>query len=76
MNINIRLNKNFTTVFNRMQETYGEEMAKLNGFADSQLSYTDFIDGFVDKETVADASIDGNANVGHKDIVKIGRAHV
>ena len=71
MNINIKLNKNFTTAFNKMQETYGEEMAKLNGFADSQLSYTDFIDQFVDKQTVADASIDGNANVGHKDIVTL-----
>ena len=34
-------------------------MAKLNGFADKQISYTDFIDNFVDKERIADASIDG-----------------
>ena len=71
MNINIRLSKNFTTQYNRLQEKYGEEMAAINGFSDGQLSYTDFIDGFVDKETVADASIDGNANVGHKDIVTL-----
>ena len=71
MNINVRLNKNFTTAFNKMQETYGEEFAKLNGFADSQISYTDFIDNFVDTDTVADASVDGNANVGHKDIVTL-----
>lgn len=71
MNINVRLNKNFTTAFNRMQAEYGEEFSKLNGFADSQLSYTDFIDNFVDTETVADASVDGNANVGHKDIVTL-----
>lgn len=69
MNINIRLNKNFTTAFNKMQGEYGEELSKLNGFSDSQLSYTDFIDGFIDTKTVADASIDGNANVGQKDIV-------
>src|SRR5574344_72174 len=54
-----------------MLNEYGEEMAKLNGFSDEQLSYTDFIDNFVDKQTVADASIDGNANVGHKDIVSL-----
>lgn len=71
MNINIRLNKNFTTAFNKMQGEYGEELSKLNGFCDSQLSYTDFIDGFIDTETVADASIDGNANVGQKDIVTL-----
>ena len=54
-----------------MQEKYGEEMAAINGFSDSTLSYTDFIDNFVDKDTVADASVDGNANVGQKDIVTL-----
>lgn len=71
MNINIRLVKNFMTAYNRMLNEHGEEMAKLNGFADGQLSYTDFIDNFVDEEVVADASIDGNSNVGHKDIVTL-----
>ena len=71
MDISIKLNKNFTTAFNRMLAEYGEEMAKLNGFSDSQLSYTDFIDNFVDKQTVADASIDGNANAGTKDICSL-----
>lgn len=71
MNINVKLNKNFTTAFNKMQEEYGEEFARLNGFSDGQLSYTDFIDNFIDTDTVADASVDGNANVGHKDIVTL-----
>lgn len=66
--LNIRLNKNFTTQFNKMNEEYGEEFAKLNGLSDAHLSYTDFIDNFIDQETVADASIDGNANVGSKDM--------
>lgn len=48
MQINIKLNKNFTTAYNRMQERYGEEFAKLNGFDDNCLSYTDFIDNFID----------------------------
>lgn len=68
MNINIRLNKNFTTQFNKMLSEYGDEFAQLNGFNDAQLSYTDFIDNFIDAETVADASVDGNANVGSKDM--------
>lgn len=71
LEINIRLNKNFTTAYNKMLNDYGEELAKLNGFSDEQLSYTDFIDNFVDKQTVADASIDGNANVGSKDICSL-----
>ena len=71
MQINVRLDKNFITVFNKLREEYGDDLAKLNGFSDQQLSYTDFIDNFVDKEVVADASIDGNANVGHKDIVSL-----
>jgi hypothetical protein len=68
MNINVRLSKNFTTQYNKLQAEFGEEIAKLNGFADEQLSYTDFIDNFVAKDTVADASVDGNANVGTKDM--------
>lgn len=71
MNINIRLNKNFTTQYNKLQEEFGTDIARINGFDDGQLSYTDFIDNFVDETTVADASIDGNSNVAHKDIVTL-----
>lgn len=71
MNINIKLDKNFTTAFNRMLNDYGTEIAKINGFADEQVSYTDFIDNFIDESTVSDASIDGNSNVSHKDIVTL-----
>ena len=71
MNINIKLDKNFTTVFNKLKEESSEKLRRLNGFADSQLNYGDFIDNFVDKNTVADASIDGNANVGTKDITSL-----
>lgn len=69
--INIRLNKNFTTQLNKLKEEFGEDFEKLNGLSDAQLSYTDFIDNFIDKETVADASVDSNANVSHKDIVTL-----
>lgn len=71
MYINIKLKKNFSTAWNTMIQKYGEEFAKLNGFADETLDYTDFIDNFIDEETVSDASIDSNANVGHKDIVTL-----
>lgn len=71
MEINIRLDKNFTTQYNKLLNEYGTEMARLNGFSNEQLSYTDFIDNFIDKQTVADASIDGNANVGTKDVCSL-----
>jgi len=71
VNINIELKKNFVNAYNTMQNDYGEEIAKINGFSAGQLSYTDFIDNFIDSDTVADASVDGNANVGQKDIVTL-----
>ena len=71
MNINIKLDRNFQTQFNRLMGDYGTEIAKINGFGDQQLSYTDFIDNFIDSDTVADASVDGNSNVSHKDIVTL-----
>ena len=79
MKINIKLNKNFTTQYNKLQAEYGEEISKLNGFGDEQLSYSDFIDNFIDEKVVANASIDGNSNVGRKDIVtllsEMGKPH-
>ena len=71
MKVEIKLNKNFVTNYNKMQAEYGDEFARLNGFSDEQLSYTEFIDHFIDTAVVADASIDGNANVGHKDMVTL-----
>lgn len=68
MKIDVRTNKNFTTQFNKLLAEYGEEFASLNGLSDAHLSYVDFIDNFVDAEAVADASIDGSANVKDKDI--------
>lgn len=71
MDITIKLNKNFTTAYNKLQAEYGTEIAKINGFADEQLSYNDFINNFIIENTVADVSIDGNSNVSHKDIVTL-----
>ena len=65
--INIRQSKNFTSQFNKLKEEFGEEFAQLNGLGDDQLSYTDFIDNFIDEETVADISVDSTSNVFTKD---------
>lgn len=71
MNINIRTKKNFQTQFNKMSELYGEEFLKLQGLDDETLSLTDFIDGFIDSDNVANASVDANANISQKDIVTL-----
>lgn len=71
MDINIKLDKDFSNQFDRLTKEYGEDLARLNGFGEKQLDYTEFIDNFIDSKVVADASIDGNANVGHKDIVTL-----
>ena len=67
MLIPIKMNKDFERNFKNVSEKYGEDFELLNGFHESQLNFSDFIDGFVDKN-VADITIDGNANASHKDI--------
>ena len=69
MEYKTKLDRNFTIKYNQLIDTYGEEMAKLNGLSSNQLSLTNFIDGFANVGSVADASIDGSANVHSKDIV-------
>lgn len=69
--VNIQLDEDFVRAYDNLISEYGSEMAKLNGFAPSALSYTDFIDNFIGTKTVADASVDGSANVGRKDIVTL-----
>ena len=71
MNINIGLDKDFEKKFQELKCEYGERLASLNGLADSQLNYNDFIDNFIDTKVVADSSIDPNANVGHKDVITL-----
>ena len=62
------MSKNFQTQLNKLFTEYGEEFARLNGLSDDYLNFTNFIDNFIDTETVADASVDGNANVSNKDM--------
>lgn len=68
MQVNIKTYKPFTAAVNDLKEKYGEKFQYYNGFHDSQLSLTEFIDNFVDTDTVADATIDPNANSATKDI--------
>lgn len=67
MNIPIKVDKDFENYISYLGKYYGEDFEKLNGFHESQLNFSDFIDGFVDKN-VADVTIDANANASSKDI--------
>lgn len=67
MDIPIKVNKDFERALTKMKEKYGEDFEILNGFHESQLNFSDFMDGFIDKN-VADATIDANANAATKDI--------
>ncbi len=68
MNIQLKLNKDFERFLEELKKKYGEDFEFLNGLHPSQLDYSEFIDHFVDEKTVADSSIDPNANANHKDI--------
>ena len=70
-NIGIQLDANFVDCLNELLATSPKKLIELNGFADEQLNYTGFIDKFLKNDTVADASIDGNSNVHHHDIVTL-----
>ena len=71
MNLQINLNKDFERFFEKLKEEYGDDFLQLNGLNDEKLSFTNFLDKFVQTETVADASVDGSSNVGQKDIVTL-----
>lgn len=76
--VNIKLGKNFTTAFNSLVKNYGEEFELLNGFHESQMNYTEFIDNFT-KDNLAEVTIDPNANASNKDVCSLasekGKSH-
>lgn len=69
MQINVRLQKNFQTQWNKLEQEYGEQFSKLQGLDEIKLSFTDFMDNFVDSDNVANASVDSTSNISQKDIV-------
>ena len=68
MEINLQLSKDFERCLEDMKKKYGEDFEYINGIADSQLDYSSFLNNFVSKTTLADVSIDPNANSSHRDI--------
>lgn len=67
MDINFKLTTDFERTMAALKEKYGTDFDFLNGFHETQLNFSDFIDGFIDKN-VADVTIDANANASNKDV--------
>lgn len=68
MDIKLKLSTDFERYLEQLKNKYGSDFEYLNGLHPSQLDFSEFIDNFVDKATLADSSIDPNANANHKDI--------
>jgi ribonucleoside-triphosphate reductase len=70
MNIELKLNKDFERYLDTLIGEYGEDFELLNGFHNSQLNFSDFIDSFV-RKNLAEVTIDNNASSYNKDIVSM-----
>jgi ribonucleoside-triphosphate reductase len=68
MNIELKLNTDFERHLDFLKNKYGEDFWYINGVHPNQLDYSEFLSKFVQKDTVADTTIDPNANANHKDI--------
>lgn len=68
MDIQLKLTRDFERCLDDLKKKYGEDFEYINGIHPSQLDFSEFIDNFVDKTTLADSSIDPNANANNKDI--------
>ena len=68
MHIELQVNKDFERFLEELRRKYGEEFEYINGVHPAQLDYSQFLQKFVKNNTLADTSIDPNANANHRDI--------
>lgn len=68
MEITIKLNKDFERCLESLKRKYGEDFEYINGLHPTQLDCSEFLNKFTQQDTMADATIDPNANTNHKDI--------
>ena len=68
MEITLKLTKDFERCLEDLKKEFGEDFEYINGLHPSQLDFSEFLDNFVSQDTMADATIDPNANANHKDI--------
>ena len=68
MNIEISFFKPFTDFLQKLKSKYDQRFSMMNGFSNSNLNFTDFIDNFIQSKTVAETTIDANANSTTRDV--------
>ena len=68
MLIELKLDTDFERHLEFLKNKYGSDFEYLNGLHPSQLDYSEFLAKFVGNRTMADSTIDPNANANHKDI--------
>ena len=68
MQIELKLDKDFERTLDQLRVKYGESFEYINGVHPSQLDYSEFLSNFVKNDTLADTTIDPNANANHRDI--------
>ena len=68
MKIELQVNRDFENHLEYLSKKYGEDFLFINGLHPSQQDSSEFLDHFVEEGTLADATIDPNANASHKDI--------
>lgn len=68
MEIALKLNKDFERYLDELRVKFGEDFEIINGVHPSQLDYSEFLANFTHNDTLADTSVDPNANASHKDI--------
>ena len=52
MDITLKLSKDFERCLEDLKKKYGEDFDYINGLHPSQLDFSEFIDNFVDKDTL------------------------
>lgn len=68
MNIELNLYKPFSDFISKLKKKYDSRFEMMNGFSNSNLNFTDFIDNFIKSKTVAETTIDANANSTTRDV--------
>ena len=66
--INLKLFAPFVDKLEELFSKYPENFARMNGLHEDNLNFTTFINNFIEEQTLADATIDGNANASTRDI--------
>jgi ribonucleoside-triphosphate reductase len=68
MEIKLDLDENFIKCLKELKVEYGEKFEMMNGFSNSYLNFTDYIKNFLESKTVAETTIDANANSSARDV--------